>query len=66
MESSSRGKMSVPNQPFHNFRSSKPVDRRILCSRETSIGGYEGFKIVERSVAGVSKKKCLHYPVNLG
>ena len=30
----------IPNEPFPNFRASKSVDRRILCSSWTSCDGF--------------------------
>ena len=61
MESSSRGQ--CPTNHFIILDPQNPLIDEYYVLRKR---GYEGFKIVERSVAGVSKKKCLHYPVNWG
>ena len=34
------------DEPFHNFRESKSVDQRIVCSPVTSCDGFESSKIV--------------------
>ena len=39
-----------PDRPFHNFWASLSGDGQILCSSETSIDGFWGYKIVEGSV----------------
>ena len=35
-----QGAFQPPDRPFDNFRASKSVDWRNLCSAETSINGY--------------------------
>ena len=38
---------SLPGEPFHNFRASRPGDRPILCSSGTSCDGFWSSKIVK-------------------
>ena len=33
----SSGQSGLPDRPFHNFKDSKPVDLRILCSSDMSV-----------------------------
>ena len=35
-----------PDQTFPNFKAWNSLDTRNLCSAKTSIGGFEGYKIV--------------------
>ena len=35
----------LPDEPFPNFRASKSVDRRILCSSESSNDGSQSSKM---------------------
>ena len=45
----------LPDEPFHNFRASKSMDRAILCSSGTSCGGFQSSKVVK----GQSGTACL-------
>ena len=49
-EESVEGKRAYPDHPFHNFRASKYVIRRALCSSEASIDGFRGSQSVNGSV----------------
>ena len=48
----------LPDWPFCNFRASKSVDRRLLCSWRTSCGGFQSSKIV-RGLVGYANNLCL-------
>ena len=39
----------IPDEPFPNFRASKPVDRRFLCSSGSSRDGFQNKKKVKGS-----------------
>ena len=50
----------LPDRLFHYFRASKTVDRRTLCSLESSIEGFEGSEIVKVTIeqaGGEHKRK---------
>ena len=42
-----------PDEPFHNFKTSKSSDQGILCSSGTSWDGLQRLKIVIGLVGGI-------------
>ena len=42
-----------PDEPFHNFGTSRSGDRRILCSPGTSCDGFGSSRIVKEFVGKV-------------
>ena len=51
-----RGAWLAPDEPFHNFKALKSVDRRILFSSGTSCDGFLSSKI-GKGLVGRRRKK---------
>ena len=57
----SRAGKQMPDEPFHNFRASKSVDRRILCTSGASCDGFWSSNIGKWFVGWLHENICRNY-----